>query len=106
MFIFLGILAGVINKNAGSLPFLPGLLMFIVIEILDIICVYQFYHIPRVNAKNETALAQDDDFQISKSADGEFAVTKGHSHVTEDSAAYMSTTTTDIPRVTRVSCVV
>lgn len=103
---FLGILAGILNRNAGgSFLYLPGLIMFIVVEILDIGCVYRFYHIPRfASSKGKPALSHDENFQISKSADGEFAITNGNSNAPEDIAAYSPTTTNDIPRITRVSC--
>lgn len=98
-----GILAGILNRNAGgSFLYLPGLIMFIVVEILDIGCVYRFYHIPRLaSSKGKPALSQDENFQISKSADGEFAITNGNSNAPEDIAAYSPTTTNDIPRITR-----
>ena len=42
----LGILVGIINENSPSLPYLiPGLFIFIATEILDIICIYRFYHL-------------------------------------------------------------
>ncbi|KAI2803132.1 hypothetical protein BLOT_007255 [Blomia tropicalis] len=41
-----GILVGIINENSPSLPYLiPGLFIFIATEILDIICIYRFYHL-------------------------------------------------------------
>lgn len=78
--------------------------MFIVIEILDIGCVYRFYHIPRIaSTKGKPASALEENVQISKIADGEFSITNGNSNVAEDMSAYSPTTTTDVPRITRVS---
>ncbi|XP_027198131.2 major facilitator superfamily domain-containing protein 6-A-like [Dermatophagoides pteronyssinus] len=40
-----GILSGVINDHPGHLPYLiPGLIMFVAIESLDLFTIWQFYH--------------------------------------------------------------
>lgn len=41
----IGILSGIINEYSTKLDYLlPGLIMFIVIEFLDVMCIYMFYY--------------------------------------------------------------
>ncbi|XP_075586108.1 maltose permease [Dermatophagoides farinae] len=52
-----GILSGIINDHPGDLPYLvPGLIMFVIIESLDLITIWKFYHRrivePNLNAES------------------------------------------------------
>lgn len=52
-------LAGVINDNITQLPYLlPGLLMFIVIEIFDLICMYFKLKNPEVESDTNSVTAE------------------------------------------------